>query len=101
LLEKKKEIERKQLVEMQAREEELLRSRVAAQRGRDGRRGRRGGREYGRGGARVPGDGRRGAPAEDPHDLKLNGGKDSVTDPSSYKVCQFYLHEFKTTKPKA
>ena len=58
---------------MQAREEELLRSKVAAQRGRDSRRGRRGGGrvEY-RGGARGPPDGRRGL--EDPHDLKLNGG---------------------------
>ena len=99
--EEKRAIERK-LVEMQAREEELLRSKAAAQRGRDGRmerRGRRGGREYGRGGARVPADPRRGIPNDDPHDLKLNGGsKDSNhSDPSSYKVCQFYLHEFATT----
>lgn len=104
-LQRKKELERKQLVEMQAREEELLRSKVAAQRGRDSRRGRRGGGrvEYGRGGARGPPDGRRGLPSEDFHDLKLNGGSKEGTgnDPSSYKACQFYLHEFKTTEPEA
>jgi hypothetical protein len=102
----------KTALEMQAREcarvereEELLRSKVAAQRGRDGRpdrRGRRGGREYSRGGARVAADPRRGIPNDDPHDLKLHAGsKDgSHGDPSSYKVCQFYLHEFETTQPK-
>lgn len=87
---KKMEIEKK-LQEMQAREEELLRSRAAPSRGRDGRRGgRRGGREFARGGARAQADSRRGGfPGEDPHDLKLNGGpKDSTAaDPSSYKVC--------------
>lgn len=92
---------------MQAREEELLRSKVAAQRGRESRRGRRGGYggrvEYGRGGARGPPDGRRGLTGEEPHDLKLNGGlKDgAANDPSSYKACQFYLHEFKTTEPES
>jgi hypothetical protein len=90
------EIERK-LLEMQAREEELLlRSRAVPQRGRDGRRGRRGGREFARGGARAHGDPRRGVPGEDPRELRLNGGaKDAATpDPSSYRVCQFFLHEF-------
>lgn len=90
---------------MQAREEELLRSKAAPQRGgKDARRGgRRGGREPARGGARPQGDPRRGIPGEDPHDLKLNGGqKDSMAaDPSSYKVCQFYLHEFQTSSPTA
>ena len=40
---------------------------------------------------------------EDFHDLKLNGGSKEGTgnDPSSYKACQFYLHEFKTTEPEA
>lgn len=95
ILQKKKELERKQLIEMQAREEELLRSKIAAQKGRESRRGRRGGYgagrvEYGgRGGARGPPDGRRGLPSDDPHDLKLNGGsKESVSnDPSSFKAC--------------
>jgi hypothetical protein len=106
-LEKKKDIERKlierKLIEMQAREEELLRSKVAAQRGgRGGRRGGRASREYGRGGARVPPDNRRGIPNDDPHELKLNGNtkESSQNDPSSFKVCQFYLHEFKTSEPK-
>jgi hypothetical protein len=104
-LEKKKDIERKlierKLIEMQAREEELLRSKVAAQRGR-GRRGGRASRDYGRGGARVPPDSRRGIPNEETHELKLNGNtkESSQNDPSSFKVCQFYLHEFKTTEPK-
>lgn len=51
----------------------------------------------------MPAESRRGMPMEDPHDLKLNGGskEGSSGDPSSYKVCQFYLHEFKTTQPKA
>ena len=102
-LAKRREIEKK-LQEMQAREEELLRSQQAApQRGRDGRRGRRGGRELARGGSRAQGEARRGAAGEDPHDLKLNGGgKDSAAqDPSSYKVCQFYLHEFQPSAPAA
>lgn len=81
-----------------------MRSKVAAQRGRDGKRGRRGGREYSRGGAK-PSDSRRGAGGsnEDPHDPKLNRGNTdpAAEDPSSYKVCQFYLHEFKTTQPKS
>jgi hypothetical protein len=92
--EKQKELERKMIERAaQAREEELLRSKVAAQRGRDGRsdrRGRRGERrEYGRGGARVP-DPRRGIPNDDPHDLKLHANSKSeitLADPSSYKVC--------------
>ena len=106
---KKRAAERK-LAELQAREEEQMRSLVAA-RGRDGRRAnRRGaGREYvGRGGGprggRPGGDARRGAPSNVPNeeDLQLNGGppKDGQADLATYKVCQFFLHEFKTSQPK-
>ena len=77
----------KTALEMQAREcarvereEELLRSKVAAQRGRDGRpdrRGRLGGREYSRGGARVAADPRRGIPNDDP--ARWNRKKTTLT----------------------
>ena len=71
------------------------------------RRGRRGGRvEYGRGGYGGGGGGgggppTRGMPGSDPHDIKLNGNSKDSGDPSSFKACQFYLHEFKTTEPEA
>ena len=50
----------------------------------------------------MPPDSRRGIPNEETHELKLNGNtkESSQNDPSSFKVCQFYLHEFKTTEPK-
>ena len=96
-----KDIARK-LQEMQAREEDAPRSKPGAQRGRDARRGgRRGGRDLvaARGGAR-PGDPRRGLPGEEHVEFKLTA-EVKEADPGSYKVCQFYLHEFQTSNPAA
>jgi hypothetical protein len=54
--------------------------------------------------AKAHGDPRRGIPEEAPVDLKLGGldkNKYDPNDPSSYKVCQFYLHEFLPTDNQA
>lgn len=98
-----KEEAEKRLAEAQAREEEALR-RLNAGRGRDGRRANRGGRrEYpgGRGGMRGgrPGDHPgRGLPPTEEESRPSEAPKEG--DQDTYKVCQFYLHEFKT-QPQA
>ena len=97
-VDKKKEEAEKKLAEAQVREEEALRQQNAG-RGRDGRRANRRGREYpgGRGGMRGgrPGDyPGRGLPPNEDEGRPGDAPKD--VDQDTYKVCQFYLHEFKT-----